>query len=107
SSSKQVGGLAMQLVRRGARDGVEHRADSIAKLRREPVVDRLHFLHPGLRDRKEPNACAVALYVVGAIKLVVDAAVEAVGIQLSRNTELRVAPTAYVWLLKDEVERIP
>ena len=96
----------MQFVRAGARDRIEKRADGIPKFRSESVVHGLHLLNPCLGDREQANAGAVALNIVASIDLVVDSAVEAVGIQLPRYTELGVCATAYIGLLKDEVEGV-
>ena len=67
----------------------EERSHGVSEFWRESVVHGLHFLNPCLRDRKQANTSAVALNVVASIELVIDAAVEAVGIQLPRQHRTR------------------
>src|ERR1051326_2621284 len=96
----------MILVAAGTRDGIEDCSDGVSEFGSESVADLLHLLHVCIRDRDETNAGAIAFGVVTAIDLIINAAIEAVRIDLSRHAELGIRPPADVRLKQDEVERI-
>ena len=87
-------------------DHVVNVARSAAELRGEAVGHGLDFLHVGLRDGKEAEAVAVSLRVHHAVHLVVDAVHQAIGVDGSRNAQLRVGVTAHPRLEEDEVIRV-
>ena len=72
----------------------------------KPLRHLLHFRHVDIGHRDQADAGAIALRVVAAIELIIDAPVEAVGVDLARHAEFRVGAAAHVGLKQNEIVRI-
>src|SRR5205807_1999449 len=105
-AAEQVSAFAVEVIGAGLGNRVEHGPHRIAELRRKSVADHLDVRYVDIGNRNQADAGAVALRVVAAVDLVIDASVKPIGIDLARHSELCVGPPADVGLEQNKVVRI-
>src|SRR4051794_20825879 len=72
-TAEYVGAFAMEVIRAGLGYRIKRRPDSVAEFRGEAVVDVLNLGDISVRERRQTDTRAVALCVVAAVDLIIDA----------------------------------
>ncbi len=97
---------SMNVVCSRAGNHVVYNSRRASELRCIAVADGLNLSYVGIGNREQANSVAIALRIRHAIHLVVDAIAETIGIDRSRDAQLRVGMAAHARLKEDEVVRI-